>query len=169
MRGLPVEHAKTLATQATELESKASEADFSSSLYELFATLDQNTFSWRTFQRCLFEEWIEFSASWPRAGTMRNGNVYRHQPLVHTTTETGFSFWPTARAQARGSSRNRVRDRNHNYNIEDWCHILLVHAGWNEATGLKMNPEWLEWWMGFPPQYTLIEELKDAETQSTQG
>lgn len=154
--------------QAIEQESTESEAGCSLNSCESFATLDRDTYCWRTSQRCLFGGWTEFSASWPRAGTMQNGSAYQRQPLVHTTTETGFSFWPTARAQARGSSRNRVQDRNHNYNIEDWCHILLVKAGWSETTGLKMNPEWLEWWMGFPHQWTLIEGPKDAETQSTQ-
>jgi len=117
----------------------------------------------------LVRGWVKFSSSWPRAGTMRNGSVYQRHPLVPTSTETGFSFWPTARAQARGASRNRVRERNHNYNIEDWIHILLVKAGWSETTGLKMNPEWLEWWMGFPHQWTSIEGQKDVETQSTPG
>ena len=37
----------------------------------------------------------ECSGTWPRAGTMRNGIVYRRQPLVPRISAIGSLYWPT--------------------------------------------------------------------------
>jgi len=51
--------------------------------------------SWRTWQRCLLEGWIEFSGRWPRSGMMLNGIAYRLPTLVPRMSGTGCSYWLT--------------------------------------------------------------------------
>ncbi|KKN81071.1 hypothetical protein LCGC14_0322900 [marine sediment metagenome] len=89
---------KTSAAPASGQESKASEAGCGLSSTESFASYDPDTCSWKTSQLCLFGGWIEFSETWPMAGTMRNGIVFRQQPLVPRISDIGFSFLPTATA-----------------------------------------------------------------------
>ncbi len=73
--------------------------DSSGLYYEPFAWFDQNTRSWKTWQRCFIEGWTPFSGSWPRSGMTRNGIAYRRQPLVRLTNGTGSgSFLPTPEA-----------------------------------------------------------------------
>lgn len=51
--------------------------------------------SWKTSQHCLLEGLETFSATWPRSGMMLNGTAYQLAPLAHSTTATGFGWWPT--------------------------------------------------------------------------
>jgi hypothetical protein len=91
---------------------------------------------------------------------MRNGKVFQRRPLASITNETGNSLLPTARAQYRACSDNRVQSGEHNSNIKDW---LAVHrqGEWQElATGWKVNQLWLAWFMGFPMDWDA-----DLETQ----
>src|SRR5438105_5279483 len=63
-----------------------------------FARWDPATSSWRTCLASLFtQEWDQFSETWPRSGSMRNG-VCRVQPTwARPTSASGCSFsrWPT--------------------------------------------------------------------------
>ena len=65
------------------------------SLPESFASYDHDTSSWRTSERSLFGGWMQYSESFPRAGMMRNGNVYQLPPLVPRISGTGSGSWPT--------------------------------------------------------------------------
>ena len=57
---------------------------------------DPDTSSWRTPQVSLFEMELEqFSASFLRAGTMRNGFVYEHRMSVRPIEESESSSWLT--------------------------------------------------------------------------
>jgi len=58
---------------------------------ESFAYWNQESLSWKTWQRCLLEGWTTFSGRWPRSGLMRNGIVYRLPPLVPRISGTGCS------------------------------------------------------------------------------
>lgn len=156
---------KTLATQDSWPESKAVEADCSTKQSESFANWSREFSFWKTSQRSLLTEWEKFSESWPRSGLMRNGSVYRRLPLASRTTEIGFSFVPTARAQYRSCSANRVMSGDDNSNIEDWLAIRLRQRG--PIKGLKVNLTWLRWFMGFPTQWGVTELEKDLATPSS--
>ena len=65
---------------------------------ELLARYDRATSSWRTSQLCLDGALSEFSETWPRSGTMRNGTAYQLPPLVPLTDATASGSWPTPSA-----------------------------------------------------------------------
>ena len=59
---------------------------------EPLANYNPATSSWRTSQRCFLTEWVLFSDSFPKSGTMRSGKLYPRPPLVRVTRGKG-SFW----------------------------------------------------------------------------
>lgn len=104
-------HAKTSVSPALAPVSTANEADFGPTSPESFARYDPDTCLWRTSQRCLFGGWIEFSESWPRAGTMRNGMCWQRATTGRRTFESVYSFLlPTPRpcSGKRSSGLNRT-------------------------------------------------------------
>lgn len=77
-------------------------------LPEPFASYDHDTCSWRTCQGFLLPSEMEpqsesssqlqltmFSGTWPQAGMMRNGLVYRRRRLAPRISGRGSGLWPT--------------------------------------------------------------------------
>lgn len=69
-----------------------------------FAKYDHEASSWRTSQVSFMEELNTFSETWPRSGSMRNGQVFEHQMLAHPIAERGSLSWATATALDRPRS-----------------------------------------------------------------
>lgn len=166
---LAVSRVKTSALQEQEQVSTASEADCSSNSCESFAFYDRDSSSWRTWQTSLFGGWVEFSESWPRAGTMRNGIACQRQPLAPTTRETGFLLLRTPNQRdgrsfyviSQESARKRIQ---HGGRQLHWIHQLI------EQSGLKRgyaNPRFSEALMGFPRNWLNI-NWEPSETPSSQ-
>ena len=87
--------AKTSALPARVPALRVSEADYGANTPELLASFDPSSSSWRTSQHSLEGGLTEFSETWPRSGTMRNGIAYPLPPLVHLTDAIGSGLWPT--------------------------------------------------------------------------
>ena len=122
---------------------------------ESFANFDRESLLWRTSQRCLFGGLIEFSESWPRAGTMRNGNAFQRQSLVPLIVATEYSWLPTMRvSMAHGATRKMALQRLADMRIEDWCFLKS-----RRDDGIP-NPTWIEWLAGFPEGWTDCEDLE---------
>ena len=78
---------------------KGHAAGSGASMPEPFATYDHDSSSWRTSALSLFGGLHEFSETWPRSGTMRNGKCYRRPPWVRPIDGNGSGSWPTANAR----------------------------------------------------------------------
>lgn len=160
--------AKTLALQESESALTASEADYGLSICGSFAKYDLDSSSWRTSQLSLFGGSIEFSAAWPSAGTMRNGECYRPAKWEHHTHESGCFALPTATKSDAGCGEIMCetrpdsitgKPRKINANGETWsCGLGRI---FRIATGLPIHPNFSEWLMGFPTGWS---ELEVAET-----
>ncbi len=89
--------ARTSVTPARDRASSKGKpaADSSLKSCELLTWFDPDSFSWRTCQRCLLEDWESFSGSWPASGTMRNGSVYRRHKSEPIIEDCGGGAWPT--------------------------------------------------------------------------
>ena len=48
----------------------------------------------------------------------------------------------------------RARTGEHRFNIEDFLAWLMLAEGYAPASGLNVNPDWLDWFMGFPIGWT---------------
>ena len=101
-----------------------------------------------------------FSETWPTAGTMRNGQLYRRAPWVRHTHAKECSLWPTPQknmGMGGGSAREAERvlrgekrpSGNHiQRRLPDFVRL---------RDGGPPNPAWVEWLMGFPPGWTDLE------------
>ena len=69
--------AKISVWQEEEKESQNNpdQVYFTNSL-ESYAWYDQSSLSWKTWQRSLITDWTSFSESFPKQGTMQNGQLY---------------------------------------------------------------------------------------------
>ncbi len=166
---------RTSATPGSEQESKENDQDSGRSSIESFARYDPASCSWRTSQHCFFGGLTEFSETWPRAGSMRSGNAFRHAPLVPRISGTEclllpahgerqcsagavhllptLNQWDGQRgAESRATKQNRGSGG-----------INLVQAlkALPTSTSGPLSPTWSEWFMGFPIGWT---ELRDSET-----
>lgn len=134
-----------------------------------FATYDPASCSWRTCQGTFPWGSDEYSGTWPRAGTTRNGTAYQRQPLAPRISATACSSWPTPTTRDRGTDApNREGGPSLAVAVRNWptptsrdwkdgssigaapVNGLLGRAvNPTPATG-SLNPTWVEWLMGFP-------------------
>ena len=111
--------------------------------------LSQQVINWETGGG--FSE--AFCETWPRSATMRNGIVYRLRALARVTYGIGSGSsdgWPTpsANEDAAGSLDGKMQ-------------FMLPHAvklsdPEGAAAGGQLNPEFVEWLMGYPVGWTEI-------------
>lgn len=139
---------------ALELMTKR-EAGFGRKSSDLLARYDHGSSSWKTYQICFLAQLTdpadgsaEFSETWPRSGSMRNGIVSRLPTLAHCTNATacGSSLIPTPTAcDFKGSGLPRA-ERGPKNNLRDWFkwHYRLQYPPVTVV----------EWLMGFPTGHT---------------
>jgi hypothetical protein len=93
--------AKTSAKRVLALGSvRAPGAACSTNSCVSFAWWDRDTWSWKTSQRSLIEDWTSFSENWPKQGLMRNGLALRRQMWAPAISGTGGGALPTPRANS---------------------------------------------------------------------
>lgn len=121
-------------------------------LYEPFAWWDGQSCCWRTWQRCLIEEWEVYSEPWPRSGMTRNGIAYRLPTLEPGIRGTESGFMPTpATSDHKGCSKNRY------YGSETYRsnYREFLRSGQDDA--IYPNPRLTEQVMGYAIDYTHLE------------
>ena len=126
----------------------------------------------------------EFSGTFPRSGMMRSGTVYQLPNLARTITEIGSGLLPTRAASTVGTSPNwqPFRPSGHRAQLtlqqyvrmfptpkaSDYKSVtsnieyhrrrtdmdLPCRVATLENDTSPMNPEWVEWLMGFPIGHT---------------
>jgi hypothetical protein len=102
-----VSRAKISASRVPVLVLQARGAGFGANTRDSLAWFNRDTSSWKTFQRCLVEDWTPYSETWPRSGMTRNGIAYRLPTLVPLTVETESGSFPTPVSVDSGAYFNR--------------------------------------------------------------
>jgi len=167
-------------------DSTASGQDCFTNSSEWFAKWNPDLCCWRTSQLSLLGGWMTYSGRWPRSGLMRNGIAYRLRPLVPRISGTGYSFLPTPdtgesknghgrRGVANSGNSQSSRNLDAMANTGKWPFFPTPCAGRKGLDGGsntrmqakengtwvptgKLNPEWVEWLMGFPLGWTDCED-----------
>lgn len=138
-------------SQSPETEKELMTSDGSgNTLGDWLLKYDPDTSSWRTPQVSLFEMELEqFSASFLRSGTMRNGFVYEHRMSVRPIEESEFSSlltgnWgtpntmdslPPKSQEALDRESSTVRKgRSAPNNLRDQVNVREGQAEWPTAT-----------------------------------
>ena len=219
-------HAKTSASPVAVTASTASVLDYGQKWRGSFAKYDQAASTWRTHQCSLLGDLDEFSETWPRWGSMRNGEsflrptselptfesesgsspIYPTPCIVDTGSlfntsygpnakprptlgamakhnlwptptvcgnynrkgaskssgdglATAVKMWPTPCASASKGSSQRALTRKSGRSRETDRIDHAVMA----SDGGQLNPQWVEWLMGWPIGHTGLEPLETAK------
>lgn len=184
-------HAKTSAQQEKEMGLTENGQECGKRWQGLLARYDPNTHSLRTVQCSLLEDLNESLQTWPRWGSMRNGECFQ-QPMLEQIIEgkeygllekipnnVDFFHTPCTTGIDGGSnSRKALKKRIFpTPNAEDWKNRgnmsnpsiqrrleigkQITLSMVVHPTSGNLNPTWVEWLMGWPIGWT---DLKPLET-----
>lgn len=91
--------ARTSALPGKARESTANGPDFGRKWRESLARYDPGSRSWKTRQCLLLGGLEEFSETFPKWGSMRDGELFRQPTPVLRTCGSGSGYWPTPLTQ----------------------------------------------------------------------
>lgn len=160
--------ARTSALPARVTGSTASAPAFGRKWLGSLARYDHDSRSWKTAQYSLLGGSAEFLATWPAWGSMRNGECWERTMPELRTCGTDFGLWPTP--CATDSSDRKVSARMHETKNGTFKHIgengtlsqvrlsQVVKHRTPDGVG-RMNPDWVEWLMGWPIGHTELRPL----------
>ena len=167
--------ADTLVSRSAEQASAAeptTPATFGPSSLESWASYDQATRSWRTWQITFLSDLETFLETFPTSGMMRNGRLYRRALLVPHIHVTACSLLPTLAAsenkditKARVLAKLGMRDCGDGGRVARriCANSPTLHSS-EESVGL--NPSFGEWMMGFPSRHTALDSTPSATPSS---
>jgi len=177
--------ARTSARQERAQALQGRAAAYGRTTPELLAMYDPATSSWRTSQLCLDGDLALFSETWPRSGMMRNGIAYRLPPLVPHTGATGYGSLPTHsiptptasdHIERRSTSTETLNfATNKSVSLDRFAkqfptpnavrfhtprttpRSAMEYDGVTPLGNGGLNPTFVEWLMGFPLGWTVLE------------
>jgi DNA (cytosine-5)-methyltransferase 1 len=85
-------HAKTLAQPVEALELTEKKVECGNTWRELLGKYNPDTALWKTAQCSLLEDLEQSLETWPRWGSMRNGECFRQPMLAQITLENEFGL-----------------------------------------------------------------------------
>jgi hypothetical protein len=158
-------------------KEKTTNDTYGQCLPNAFAWLDHDSHCWRTLQGTFLSDLDKFLQTWPRSGMTRNGIAYQLQPSAHRTYATEYlssqheQTWSTPTKQMvehrweqleqRGNDLVRIDNNGNRWSAGLANEVRFDHGDPSTPHGL-LNPNWVEWLMGFPIGWT---ELQDSGTQ----
>ena len=132
---------RTSASQETQPDSTANALDSGVSSPASFAKWDRVSCGWKTHQLSLLGGLTPYSETWPRWGTMRNGESSERMTPELGTSENGSGLLPTPTTQdSENNGGPSQRERN--------------TPPLNAIVDGLLNPDWVEWLMGWPIGWT---------------
>ena len=166
-------HAKTSALQDVEAAWKESEAAFFTKSQGLLASLSHDSSFWKTSQPSLLEAEPKWLEPLPRWGMIVDGALYPLRPLVHPTSEIAGGYLPTPTAQMGEYNKSPNSDKKRLTLVgmarkNQWPIPTaqdFKRRGPNSKqqgisnlppVGTSLNPQFLEWLMGYPIGHTSI-------------
>jgi hypothetical protein len=149
--------AKISVLRDLEKAWKESEADFFSRSFAWPKKSSPRSYSLKTFRPLQSGEDFESLKKLPRWGMIVDGVLYPLQVSELCTKEKGGSYLPTPTERAAPDCPAERRRDSPSLNC-----VLNI---WNKSHGQKTNPNYLEWMMMYPLNWT---ELSPLETQSCQ-
>lgn len=179
-------HAKTLAQLEVARELVVLDQVYGQKWHELSVKYDLDTCLWKTHQ-CLFpEDLSESSVTLPKWGMTRTGHVFQHLTLERPISVTEFGSLPTPVASDWKRNRSpadlarksptlgaivqmyptpKALDGNKRGKVKADPRNGLAGAVASGHGGV-LNPNWVEWLMGWPIGWTDLKPLEMDKFQS---
>jgi hypothetical protein len=187
-------HAQTSPSPDAGPESKVNNQDSGAKWPGSFARYDPDSRSWKTHQLSLRGGLEPFSETWPRWGTMRSGMCFQLRRWAHPTSENESGLWPTpiANDARKGGAFDQNNPRNGlpaavqrfptptskdrgtdapnrlgSPSLGVVARAMVLGAAATQRMGnAPLNPDWVEWLMGWPIGQTDLSPLATARFQS---
>jgi len=156
-------HARTLVPLEKEMVLGGGAVQCGNTWQESLAKLDQDTALWKTAQCSLLEDSMLSLQTFPKWGSMRNGECFRQPMLVQTTKGSEFGWLekiptPTASDHKRTPMKKVYANRPKTLGVaDDLAKWAVRKSGLAHA---RLEPALWEWAMGWPEAWT---ELKPLE------
>ena len=166
-------HAKICQPLETELDLTEKDQDFGERWGGLLAKLDPDTFLWKTPQCSLITDSTECLEIYPNWGLMQNGVLWEQTPLVHPTEGKDFGWWPTPVAsdwmtgQTNGIEYTGKRFVRTSQKTGTEFGAKLTSA-YRLMTGNHLPPNFTEWMMGWPIDWTDLKPVAMVKSQNVQ-
>lgn len=143
-------HVRTSLRLEREMELEAKRAVCGNIWRELYVRFDPISCGWKT-HRCLWSEDLEQSSvTFPRWGMIADGVLWERITQEPVISETGSGYWPTPIA-------HNAIEGNYAYEQKRNTPTLASRAGG------KLNPNWVEWLMGWPVGWTSLNPISYGE------
>lgn len=174
--------ARTSASQAKARVLTANVAASGRKWPGLLARYDHDSRSWKTAQPSLLGDSDEFSETWPRSGMTRTGMCYLRPTSARPICASASGLWPTPVADDTGSRSKKYAQGgtplslavklwptptagNHKSGgyLAEWGgsrarETMATLVPGDQLFG-PLNPEWVEWLMGWPTGWTDLKPL----------
>lgn len=125
---------------------------------ESSARFDLNSYVWKTHHDSEERVLLWSSVTLPQWGIAVNGFVYQHPTALRPIPETASGLWPTVKSTIRSDCPSeRLR---HAPDLVSVIKMRPLPDGSEPPQSGHLNPEWVEWFMGWPIGWT---ELKPLE------
>ncbi len=170
---------RTYPEQVLAQESTASGLDSGERWPASWVKFDPASCSWKTAQGSLLGDSVAFWGTWPNWGSMRNGECWALTTPALSTSGKESGFWPTVRASdgERGGRGDLIQAVRGNPNTHFKMHPTPTASNTkaNHMRGADkgkpresrsygangpLNPNWVEWLMGWPIRWTEFEPLE---------
>lgn len=173
--------ARTSVVPAIEQESPEHDQDSGRSSRGWFARLSPTKSEWKTPQTSLLADSELFSETWPRWGSMRDGVCYLRPILTPIICgSVSGSLLPTL--TVNGNNNRPYPGKKSGYGLATAVAMLptLTTIGLNGGSNSRratakrgeppthtgpLNPDWCEWFMGFPIGWTASTALEMPKFQ----
>ena len=130
---------------------------------ESYARYDRDSSSWKMSPDLFGCTYPVSWETWPSRGTMRNGACWGRSKSEHPTPASGFgsTLWltPTANEDAAGTPGGKMQPMLGNHPEVRGT----TPEEWSRGT---LNPQWVEWLMGWPIGWTGLEPLGTDKSHS---
>lgn len=153
--------AKTSATAVRRKASRASAVASGKKWPGSFARFNRDTRTWKTSQRCLFEELTSCSVTWPRWGSMHDGECWELPTLAVTRPAKGYGLWPTLKASDGEQRTSNLDYFKRRLGISPDLPVIVALSTPPTTKGFygRLNPDWCEWLTTWPIRWTALEPL----------
>lgn len=182
---------RTYQLPGLELGLKVLDRGSGSKWLESSVRFDRASSSWRTHQ-CLWEEDLPWSSvTLPRWGTTLSGLVYRHRIQERPINATESGLWPTP--TVHGNHNRPGSSKTAGWGLSSAVKLWPTPTAMNSSGGAALskwggsnaraklktmvtpeelhgplNPQWVEWLMGWPIGWTDLKPLEMAKFREWQ-
>jgi hypothetical protein len=128
-------------------------------LEQQLASYDPDTRSWRMSEDISLWGDYKLLENLPKSGMTQNGVLYQQPEWERPIKENASSSWPTPTTANWVTSTSVEATRQQMLNGEKYSSRIVQAVALAEPTAIGyLNPEWIEWLMGFPTGWTDLED-----------